>query len=210
MVKKEGIAARRLSQSTPEHGAIMKAPIRTSGTEVATRGMELSSGLMKAETTKRKDTTQAESPVRAPSTIPALLSFAMITGLVPRSAPDMVPRAALEKMDLLLGTSPSFSSLAMPIKPNCTPARSNSATKSMTTVPTSMPMNFGPPGVQAEKSIRKAPPKSGQLKTPEGGGESSVHQAHSDIAIMPRMRAPCTLFTSMAEMRTKPARAKFK
>mmetsp|Transcript_77665 Transcript_77665/g.186336 ORF Transcript_77665/g.186336 Transcript_77665/m.186336 type:complete len:219 (-) Transcript_77665:870-1526(-) len=154
IVRKDGIAARRLSQSMPLHGAIMKAPIRTSGTEVATRGMQLSTGVRKAEATKRAATTTADSPVRAPSTIPALLSLAMITGLVPSTAPHIVEMAALEKIDLLLGTFPSSRSPAMPIRPYCTPARSKRATKSRIDAPRTMACILPLPGSQQEKSIR--------------------------------------------------------
>lgn len=91
----------RLLNGGPRQGAIINAPMSTRGTEVATRGMELSTGVRNAcvatcrlsrrrtEATKRHATTMADRPVRAPSMIPALLSFAMITGLVPKSAPHL-------------------------------------------------------------------------------------------------------------------------
>mmetsp|Transcript_95271 Transcript_95271/g.171989 ORF Transcript_95271/g.171989 Transcript_95271/m.171989 type:complete len:265 (+) Transcript_95271:271-1065(+) len=156
MVKKDGMAARRSSQSMPRQGAIIKAPMRTNGTAVATCGMDPRRGARKADTKKSTETVTAARPVRAPSIIPALLSLAMITGLVPSSAPTIVPTAALVKIEVLLGTVPFFSSPAMPIRPYWTPAKSKSATKRRTKLPTIMQGSLGLPGAHAEKSTLKA------------------------------------------------------
>mmetsp|Transcript_119197 Transcript_119197/g.282889 ORF Transcript_119197/g.282889 Transcript_119197/m.282889 type:complete len:223 (+) Transcript_119197:432-1100(+) len=208
MVRKEGIAARRLSQSIPLHGAIMKAPIRTRGTEVATRGMELNKGVKNADTRKRPEITRAERPVFAPSTMPALLSLAIMTGLVPMTAPDIVAMAALEKMHWLLGTCPSCSRPAIPIKPYWTPAKSKRATNNSTILPKIMAWSLPLPGSQQEKSSKKPASYLGRLKTPNGASESPVLHAQTDMRQMPTRRAPCSLLTSIAEIKQNPMRAR--
>mmetsp|Transcript_86927 Transcript_86927/g.218823 ORF Transcript_86927/g.218823 Transcript_86927/m.218823 type:complete len:279 (-) Transcript_86927:769-1605(-) len=209
IVRKLGMATRRLSQSMPRHGAIMKAPIKTSGTAVATCGTALRSGPMKADKKKRMATTIAIKPVLAPSTIPALLSLAMITGLVPSSAPAMVPSPADAKMEVLLGTPPSRKRPAMPIKPYCTPARSKRATKSMTRLPINMAGSFPLPGAQASKLTAKEESNRGIETRPAGGSARPTHQAQMAMAQMPIKSAPwISPTTNMAEMRQNPASAK--
>mmetsp|Transcript_116719 Transcript_116719/g.341707 ORF Transcript_116719/g.341707 Transcript_116719/m.341707 type:complete len:353 (-) Transcript_116719:267-1325(-) len=203
------MATRRLSQLMPWTGDIMKAPISTSGTAVATCGTALNTGPRKAEMRKSTATTTAERPVLAPSTIPALLSFAMITGLVPRSEPTMVPTAAAEKMEALLGTAPSFSSPAIPKSPYCTPARSNKATNSSTRLPMIMPLSLPLPGTQPLKSTAKAASNLGTENAAWGGSAISRTQEVAAMSQMPMSRAPCTPpFTSIAEMAAKPSMAK--
>mmetsp|Transcript_64107 Transcript_64107/g.198484 ORF Transcript_64107/g.198484 Transcript_64107/m.198484 type:complete len:337 (-) Transcript_64107:307-1317(-) len=187
----------------------MKAPMRTSGTAVATCGTAPSSGDRNAETRKSKETTTAERPVRAPSTMPALLSFAMITGLVPKRAPTIVPTAALEKMEVLLGTVPPRSKPAMPKSPYCTPARSNSATKSITRLPRTRLWSLPLPGTQPEKSTAKAASNLGMETAACGGSEMPRSQEVPAMSQMPMRRAPWTPpLTSIAEMAQKPGIAR--
>mmetsp|Transcript_53481 Transcript_53481/g.148247 ORF Transcript_53481/g.148247 Transcript_53481/m.148247 type:complete len:378 (+) Transcript_53481:492-1625(+) len=208
-VRKDGIATRRLSQLMPRTGDIMKAPMRTSGTAVATCGTAASSGAKNAESRKSADTTTAEKPVRAPSMMPALLSFAMITGLVPKSAPTMVPIAELEKMEVLLGTVPSCSKPAMPSRPYCTPARSNSATKSSTRLPMHRPWSLPFPGTQPEKSTANAASNLGTETAASGASVIPKAQEQPAMSQMPMSSAPCTPpLTSIAEMTQKPAIAR--
>mmetsp|Transcript_111142 Transcript_111142/g.313600 ORF Transcript_111142/g.313600 Transcript_111142/m.313600 type:complete len:289 (+) Transcript_111142:332-1198(+) len=211
IVRNAGIAVRRLSQSMLQHGAIMKAPMRTKGTAVATCGTARSSGVMNAEKTKSTETTKADKPVFAPSIIPALLSFAMMTGLVPRRAPAMVLMPALAKMVLLLGTAPSSNSCAIPNKPYCTPAMSNKDTNSNTSVPQTMGISLPPPGAHAEKSKQKAASNLGNESTPLGGGARPRIQAQMAIPQIPRRSAPCMCCpTRSAEMAHIPPRDRYR
>mmetsp|Transcript_25713 Transcript_25713/g.74383 ORF Transcript_25713/g.74383 Transcript_25713/m.74383 type:complete len:375 (+) Transcript_25713:486-1610(+) len=206
-VRNDGIATRRLSQSMARMGDIMKAPMRTRGTAVATCGIELSSGVMKADTKKSTDTTKAERPVLAPSMMPALLSFAIITGLVPSRAPHIVPSAALQKIEVLLGTDPFRSRPAISNRPYCTPARSKRATKNRTKLPMTMPWSFPLPGIQPEKSTQNAASDLGTETSPWGASPRPMNQEMTAIELIPISRAPWTPFTSMAEMRANPATA---
>mmetsp|Transcript_57211 Transcript_57211/g.185940 ORF Transcript_57211/g.185940 Transcript_57211/m.185940 type:complete len:319 (-) Transcript_57211:721-1677(-) len=209
IVRKAGMATRKLSQSMPRQGAIMKAPISTSGTAVATCGMALRTGPMKAERKKRIATTTAMSPVFAPSTMPALLSFAMITGLVPSMAPTIVERPAAEKIEALLGTFPSFSRPAMPMRPYCTPAMSKRATKSMAVEPINMAVRLPLTGSQAAKLTMNVESNLGKSRMPAGGSARPKIQAQPAMAQMPMSIAPWTSpTTNMAEIRRKPASAK--
>mmetsp|Transcript_8604 Transcript_8604/g.24616 ORF Transcript_8604/g.24616 Transcript_8604/m.24616 type:complete len:302 (-) Transcript_8604:510-1415(-) len=210
MVRNEGMATRRLSQSMPLHGDIMNAPMSTSGTAVATWGTALSKGPMKAERANSTATVTAMRPVLAPSTMPALLSLAMMTGLVPRRDPTIVASPALAKIEVLRGTAPSFSSPAMPMRPYCTPARSKSATKRKTRVPTTIPVSFPLPGAQASKLMDRVAPNSGRATIPAGGGASPVAQAQKAMSQMPTSIAPGTPpDASIAEIAQKPARARY-
>mmetsp|Transcript_2104 Transcript_2104/g.5675 ORF Transcript_2104/g.5675 Transcript_2104/m.5675 type:complete len:353 (+) Transcript_2104:577-1635(+) len=203
------MATRKSSQLMPPTGDIMNAPMRTSGTAVATCGTAPRSGARKAEMRKRMDTTTAERPVRAPSTMPALLSLAMITGLVPKRAPTMVPTAALEKIDVLLGTVPPRNSPAMPKSPYWTPAKSKSATKSITRLLTMSPWSLPLPGRQLEKSTAKAASNLGMETIDCGGSAMPRTQELPAISQMPISKAPWTpFFTSIAEMAQKPATAR--
>mmetsp|Transcript_21018 Transcript_21018/g.42263 ORF Transcript_21018/g.42263 Transcript_21018/m.42263 type:complete len:208 (+) Transcript_21018:435-1058(+) len=205
----EGMATRKLSQSMPRTGAIMKAPMRTSGTAVATWGTALSRGPMKAESKKSAATTTAIRPVLAPSTMPALLSLAMMTGLVPNTAPTIVARPELAKMEVLLGTVSCLNKPAMPIKPYCTPAKSNNATNNKTAVPTSMATSGFPPSVHAAKLMTKAESNLGIETTADGGSASPTTQLAMAMSQMPMSIAPGILpMTNTAEIIKKPASAR--
>mmetsp|Transcript_19054 Transcript_19054/g.43257 ORF Transcript_19054/g.43257 Transcript_19054/m.43257 type:complete len:333 (+) Transcript_19054:374-1372(+) len=187
MVTKEGIATRRSFHAMPLLGSIMNAPVSTRGAAAARSGMAVSKGAMNAESAKRMATTMAVSPVRAPSMMPALLSFAMTKGLVPSNAPTIVPMAVLAMIPLLCGTPPCFSRPAMLYSPYFTPAMSKSATKSMTEVPTTI---LPVPRSQPTKSNEKSTSNRGAAKICLGGLARPEIQLPAAIVQMPMSRTP--------------------
>mmetsp|Transcript_122516 Transcript_122516/g.357753 ORF Transcript_122516/g.357753 Transcript_122516/m.357753 type:complete len:211 (-) Transcript_122516:1101-1733(-) len=106
IVTKEGMAMRMLFQAMLLLGSIMKAPVMTSGAAAARSGMAVRRGVRKAESANSTAMVTAERPVLAPSRMPALLSFAMTSGLVPSRPATMVPSAEPTMMKRLRGTAP--------------------------------------------------------------------------------------------------------
>mmetsp|Transcript_731 Transcript_731/g.1564 ORF Transcript_731/g.1564 Transcript_731/m.1564 type:complete len:299 (+) Transcript_731:612-1508(+) len=206
MVKNDGRPTAGLLQSIPWHGPIMSAPMMMRGTAVADRGTAHRNGEKGAEAKKSTAMTNEESPVRAPSIIVAPLSFATITGLVPKSAPTIVPNPTL------VNTPRSFrSSAARPAaecKPCWTPATSKRHTRSMTRAPSVSAGNSGLPGTHPEKSMYIKASVDGIAKTLLGGGFKPLAQLTVAINIMPASSAPRTRATTNAVISPRPPRAK--
>mmetsp|Transcript_33743 Transcript_33743/g.100202 ORF Transcript_33743/g.100202 Transcript_33743/m.100202 type:complete len:304 (+) Transcript_33743:149-1060(+) len=205
MVRKQGIATRRLSHAMLRLGSIMKAPMRISGAAAAMSGTDASRGVVNADIKKSSEVTTEDMPVRAPSMIPALLSLAMISGPTPRSAATIVAMPTLACCRLLSGTLPLLRRPPMLYKPYCTPVMSKIAMKSMARVP-----SIKGPTVcflnQPEKSRVSTVSNDGDAKIWSGGLKMPQTQLPMAIREMLSSRAPSTrTLTRMAETMQKTA-----
>src|SRR5690554_324323 len=130
IVKNAGIASVKSMKLIFVIGVIMNSPTITSAGAVAAAGIIVNKGAKKSAMANIPAVARDVSPVLPPSATPAALSTYVVTVLVPRHAPTIVPTASAISAFPTLGSLPFSSSIpALEDTPASVPTVSNISTK---------------------------------------------------------------------------------
>ena len=126
IVKKAGIASVKSCKSISFIGSIINNPTKTKA-DAVTAGVITANNGAKNKAKKNINAVEtAVNPVLPPSATPEALSTKVLTVLVPKQAPNVVPTASENKAFFMLGTFPSLSNiLALVATPTKVPIVSN-------------------------------------------------------------------------------------
>lgn len=201
IVRKAGIASVKSSKFTSLIGDIMNNPTITRTGAVAALGIIRNRGDRKRATKKRMAVVKAVSPVFPPSATPEALSTYVVTVLVPRHAPTVVPTASANRAALTLGILPSLSTRPAFVEtPIRVPTVSNMSTKRNVNRMISISIEK----TWEKSNLKIIGARDGGAQLPEGAWVMPMGNPTRVVMIIPRSKAPLTLKTSRMPVTTMP------